>query len=46
MQIMNGDEIGYYCSNLEFKEIDSVFFYENFRPYIDRFTFKRIRSYF
>ena len=35
------DEIGYYCSNLEFKEID-LLFYENFRPYIDRFTFKRI----
>lgn len=35
------DEIRYYCSNLQFKEID-LLFYENFRPYIDRFTFKRI----
>lgn len=35
------DEIRYYSSNLQFKEID-LLFYENFRPYIDRFTFKRI----
>ena len=34
-------EIGYYCSNLQFKEID-LLFYENFRPYIDRFTLKMI----
>lgn len=32
------NEIRYYCSNLQFKEID-LLFYENFRPYIDRFTF-------
>lgn len=35
------NEIRYYCSNLQFKEID-LLFYENFRPYIDRFTLKMI----
>ena len=35
------DEIRYYCSNLQFKEID-LLFYENFRPYINKFTFKGI----
>jgi hypothetical protein len=33
------NEIRYYCSSLEFKEID-LLFYENFRPYIDKFIFK------
>lgn len=35
------EEIRYYCSSLQFKEID-LLFYENFRPYINRFTFKGI----
>jgi hypothetical protein len=33
------NEIRYYCSNLQFKEID-LLFYENFRLYIYRFTLK------